>query len=153
MKPQLHYERVGYYEVGGKRYDNKWDAMLHSTSLNTTYKWDFAPEIFSQIDWSKPISLSLDELYRLRLMQLREQYDHLILFFSGGKDSLNILMTSIKNNILLDEIVVYYPFAMEKYFNNTELDSDNLYSEVEYAAKPLLKQFQHQIDKRYYDLI
>lgn len=142
MNCKLYNERVGYYEVAGTRYDNKWDAMLHATSLKTYYTWDFAPEIFSKINWSKPIELSLDELYRLRLQQLRDEYDHLILFFSGGKDSLNILMTAVNNNILLDEIVVYYPFAMEKMFNNKELDSDNLYSEIEFAAKPMLKKLQ-----------
>jgi hypothetical protein len=142
MNCKLYDERVGYYEVAGTRYDNKWDAMLHATSLKTSYTWDFAPEIFSNINWSTPIPFSLDELYQRRLQQLRDQYDHLILFFSGGKDSLNILMTAINSGILLDEIVVYYPFAMEKLFNNRELDSDNLYSEVEFAAKPILKKLQ-----------
>ena len=148
MNLNLHHELVGYYEVGGKRYDNKWDAMLHATQLNTTYTWDFAPEIFSKINWALPIEFSLDDLYRMRLQQLRAKYDHLVLFFSGGKDSLNILMTAINNNIFIEEIVVYYPFAMEKYFNNKELDSDNVYSEVEYAAKPILKLLENKLDKR-----
>lgn len=148
MNSKLHDERFGYYTVDNQQYDNKWDAMIHATSLNTTYTWDLAPEIFSRINWSEPITTSLDELYRMRLQQLREKYDYLILFFSGGKDSLNILMTSINNNIFIDEIVVYYPFAMEKYFNNKEIDSDNLYSEIEYAAKPILKMLENRIDKR-----
>lgn len=150
LNRKLYDERVGYYEVAGSRYDNKWDAMLHASSLNCDYTWDFAPEIFSKIDWTVPIPHTLDDLYRMRLQQLREYYDHLILFFSGGKDSLNILMTAINNNILIDEIVVYYPFAMEKYFNNTEIDSDNNYSEIKYAAKPLLEklQMENKLDKR-----
>ena len=53
---------VGYYEVGNFRYNNKWDAMIHATMLNCDYTWDFAPEIFSTFDWTKPIELSLDEL-------------------------------------------------------------------------------------------
>lgn len=147
VNPRLYEERVGYYEVGNFRYDNKWDAMIHASELKCDYTWKFAPEIFSAIDWSIPIQLSLDELYRLRLQQLRDQYDHLILFFSGGKDSLNILMTAVNNNILLDEIVVYYPFAMEKYFNNKDTDSDNLYSEIEFAAKPILKSLENKLTR------
>lgn len=148
VNSRLFKERTGVYIIGEHRYDNKWDAMIKASELNTNFRYEFAPEVFNKIDWTIPIEISLDELYRMRLQQLRDEYDHLTLFFSGGKDSLNILMTSIKNNILIDEIVVYYPFAMEKYFNKHELDADNLYSEVEFAAKPLLKQLENQIDKR-----
>lgn len=143
-----HNERVGYYLVNNQKFDNKWDAMLTATAENTDYSWYFAPEIFDKIDWSVPVEASLDSLYALRLQQLRNKYEHLVLFFSGGKDSLNILMTAINNNILLDEIVVFYPFAMEKFFNNVELDSDNVYSEVEYAAKPILKSLESRLDPR-----
>lgn len=145
---QLYEERVGYYKVNNKKYDNKWDAMVDATLRNKDYTWHYAPEIFDNIDWSTPIDASLDDLYAMRMQQLRNQYQHVILFFSGGKDSLNILMTAINNNILLDEIVVYYPFAMEKLFNNKELDSDNLFSEVEYAAKPILKMLGNRLDPR-----
>lgn len=143
-----HNEKVGYYTVNNKRYDNKWDAMLEATTSGLEYKWEFAPNIFDKFNWTKPIEASLDSLYAARLQQLRDKYDHLVLFFSGGKDSLNILMTSINNHILLDEIVVYYPFVMEKSFNNKTVDSDNLYSEVEYAAKPILKSLEHKLDPR-----
>jgi hypothetical protein len=150
LNTQEFIERVGYYKVHGSevRYDNKWDTMLLASVANSNYSWEFAPEVFSKIDWSVPIQSSLDELYRMRLQQLRDEYDHLTLFFSGGKDSLNILMTSIKNNILIDEIVVYYPFVMESKFNNQDVGSDNLYSETKYAAKAILKEYEHQIDKR-----
>lgn len=140
-------ELTGRYIVGSSKYDNKWDAMIHATSLNSDYTWDLAPEVFGRIDWSKPIEYSLDQLYEMRLRQLRDQYDYLILFFSGGKDSTNILLTAINNNIHIDEIVVYYPFAMEKYFNDKELDSDNNYSEVQYAAKPMLKKLENKLTK------
>lgn len=144
---KLYDERVGRYKVGNSQYDNKWDAMIHASAINGDYIWEYNPEIFDKFDWSKPIQFSLDELYVMRLNQLREQYDYLILFFSGGKDSTNILLTAVNNNIHIDEIVVYYPFAMEKYFNDKDHDSDNLYSEVEYAAKPLLKKLENKLTK------
>jgi len=52
------------------------------------------------------VSESLDFLYALRARQLREKYDYLVLYFSGGADSTNILKTFIDNNIFLDEIVM-----------------------------------------------
>lgn len=141
----LHKHQVGCYEVANTYYDNKWDAMLRASELNSDYNWYFYSNVFDKIDWSIPIESSLDDLYLMRLKQLRNRYDHLILFFSGGRDSSNILLTAVNNNIQLDEIVVYYPFVMEKYFNNIETDSDNLYSEVEYAAKPLLKKLENKL--------
>jgi hypothetical protein len=59
---------------------------------------------FDQVGWSHQPSDSLDELYRQRAQELRDQYDHLVLMYSGGIDSHNILETFLHNNIHLDEV-------------------------------------------------
>jgi hypothetical protein len=88
----------------------------------------------------------LQELYRLRALQLRGSYDHLILLFSGGSDSVNILHAFIDNNIFLDEIVMEYPENFN--MNNQERDSKNFYSEIKYAAWAHLDKYKHLIDSR-----
>jgi hypothetical protein len=44
---------------------------------------------------------------------LRDAYDHVVLFYSGGVDSWNILNAFIKNNIRLDEIYMFGAFEAE----------------------------------------
>jgi hypothetical protein len=120
---------------------NKADALVYATSTNQEISWDFNHDVFGAIDWTIPIETSLSELYRQRAQQLRDQYDYLSLFFSGGVDSTNILQTFISNNIFLDEIVMYRPARIINEANNTDTSCVNLYSEIQFAAIPYLQKY------------
>ena len=152
MKSQINTqkfnERLGMYYVNNRKYHNAFDALMEAKNQNTNVRWDFNDSTFANIKWDNPINISLDELYRIRLFQLRNEYDHLILFFSGGRDSTNILNTAIKNKILIDEIVMFYPFEYAKQFNKNDTSSDNKFSEIEYAAKPFLQKKFNDLDIR-----
>jgi diphthamide synthase (EF-2-diphthine--ammonia ligase) len=82
-------------------------------------------------------------LYDLRARQLREKYDYLILSYSGGADSHNVLMSFIKQGIHLDEIVVN---TMEKgnkkstSINNKNVQATNAAAEHELQTVPRLKE-------------
>lgn len=83
--------------------------------------------------------MSLELLYKQRAEQLREKYDYLILNYSGGSDSHNILWTFIKHNIKLDHIVVQWPESlMDKglYSPNTiDKSNANFHSEWDFVIK------------------
>lgn len=145
---QKFIERLGMYCVDGQKYHNAFEALMKSKTTGKNMYWDFNDSTFSNINWAVPINTPLDELYRLRLLQLRNEYDHLILFFSGGRDSMNIINIAIKNKIFIDEIVMFYPFDLKKYFNQKDTSSDNNFSEIEYAAKPFLQKKLNDLDKR-----
>jgi hypothetical protein len=148
INTQKFNERLGIYHVNNQKYHNAFDALKEAKKQNTNIRWDFNDSTFSQIKWNEPINISLDELYRMRLFQLRNEYDHLILFFSGGRDSMNILNTAIKNKILIDEIVMFYPFEFAKHFNKNDVSADNNFSEIEYSAKPFLQKNLNDLDPR-----
>jgi hypothetical protein len=59
------------------------------------------------MDWKTEPTESIAELYKRRAQQLREKYDYLVLWFSGGADSSNIFHSFIENGIHLDEVVNY----------------------------------------------
>ena len=71
-----------------KDYEAIWDA-----------RWD-------SLDWSQEPVETLSELCKQRAEQLRSQYDHLILYYSGGRDSETVLRVFRDNQIPLDEVVV-----------------------------------------------
>jgi hypothetical protein len=78
-----------------------------------------------------------------------------VLYFSGGADSLNILLTAINSGIHIDEIVMYYPFPLQSKFNKEDTSGDNNFSEIEFSAKPLLEKYRNQIPNtliRYSDI-
>jgi len=90
-------------EYEGNKYNTRKDilelpnnnkAILHINS------------VFENIDWTKEPTKSLKQLYKERAQQIRDMYDYLILYFSGGSDSITVLNTFLDNDIPLDEVVI-----------------------------------------------
>ena len=134
----------GYYTVDNKIYNNKFEALLASTKNGCQVFWHWHPE-YDQINWQADSALSVKEVYRLRAQQLRDKYNYLVLSFSGGADSWQVLHTFISNNIKLDEVFVRWPIsATEKLYqaNVTDKRSSNILSEWDYAVKPVLEMLQ-----------
>lgn len=96
-------DKFGYYKVGDLKFYSKFDAALMADKTNQPLRWIFNDEIFQRYDWTKEPQESLSELYRKRAQQLRDSYDYLVLWYSGGADCDNILDTFVDNNIRLDE--------------------------------------------------
>ena len=142
---QAWQRRLGHYEVGSEIYVNKSQALLAATAKNLPVRWNFNDEVYRSIDWTIPVLTPLSELYRIRAQQLREKYDHLILYFSGGADSTNVLHSFIDNGIFLDEIVMQYPKPVESTMNDEDKDNNNYFSEIKFAAIPHLQNMRNRI--------
>jgi len=133
----------GVYRCNNKLYFSKLEAILEANRSNQHVHWDFYDDIFGAHDWTKPSHLSINELYKQRAEQLRDNYDYLVLFYSGGVDSGYILKTFIENNIKLDEIYIFGAYEAEKKkFKKLGLDTTPGYytREIEYIAKPIIQQ-------------
>jgi hypothetical protein len=96
---------LGYYTCNGIMFNSKVDAYLYSATIGKTVEWIFNQDVFSKYPWHIEPIQSLDELYDLRARQLREKYDYLILSYSGGSDTNNILESFIRQGLHIDEIV------------------------------------------------
>lgn len=134
--------KLGYYQVGNTRHYAKTTALIEATKTNQFPEWNFNRDTFDRVAWDVEPQTNITELYRLRAMQLREQYDYIRLEFSGGADSTTVLYSFVLNNIHLDEVVFRYPKTGEK--NATTADPfntkcENTLSEWEFAAKPILQ--------------
>jgi hypothetical protein len=104
-----------FYNVKGQQFTNKVEALRYASSLPNCKLWDVKFHYHHNVwaNYKQPLGLiSLQELYRQRAQQIRDNYDYLVLYFSGGADSTNILYTFLKNNIPLEEVVVKWPKKM-----------------------------------------
>lgn len=99
-------KKLGYYKVGEVEFESKIHAYFFSLTCNKPVEWHFNDYEFRSRDWTIEPSETLDELYDRRARDLREKYDYLILSYSGGSDSHQILMSFIRQGLLIDEIVV-----------------------------------------------
>ena len=90
--------------------NNKLQAIIEASKTKANVQWVFYDDIFSSaIKTFKQPDTSLSELYKQRAQQLRDSNDYLILNYSGGSDSHNILMTFLKHDIKLDHIYIQWP--------------------------------------------
>jgi hypothetical protein len=96
------------YRVGDRFFTYLIDAGDYAVRTNQRVYYDFHNEVFEKIDWRKKIDLDLPTLYAIRAQKIRDDYDYVIVTYSGGADSQNVLDTFINNNIHIDEIVIWH---------------------------------------------
>lgn len=133
----------GTYQCNNKTYFSKLEAILESNKTGEQVHWDFYNDTFSKYDWTSPSTSSIDELYKQRAQQLRDNYDYLVLFYSSGVDSGYILKTFVDNDIKIDEVYMFGAFEAEKkQFDRLGTSKDPGYytREIEYIAKPAVKE-------------
>jgi hypothetical protein len=138
----------GYYLFEDKVYYDREEALddMYNLMINKIncppIRFKFHEEIFRAIDWTIDPPFSLKELYTQRAKQLRDTYDYLILSYSGGSDSHEILCTFLENNIFIDEIqVIHYEKAMNSFDRNDlkNIPGVNQFLEYEMVCVPTLE--------------
>ena len=121
--------KLGYYTVDGKIFLWKSDAINTAGSLSKI-KYHFNDEYYSLLDWTvdtEPYT-NLTELYRRRAEDIRDRYDYVVLLYSGGPDSKNMLDAFTDNNIHIDEIVNINSYSRTDVANNTVHNADYLHN-------------------------
>jgi hypothetical protein len=144
LAPLSWIARSGYYIVQNKIFRHKVSAMQQATRLGLKPQdviWVFNDNAYDSINWKDPVHTPLWMLYRMRAQQLREKYDYLVLSFSGGGDSTNVLDSFVLNNIRLDEVMCYWPrrYTNGKYKASLNTDAENFVSEWDYLIEPKLQ--------------
>lgn len=139
-KPSKH--SLGYYEVGDKKFYCKMSAILYSQEVNGFPQWNFHNDVFASVDWQTEPQESVTELYVRRARQLREKYDYIVLYFSGGSDSRTMLDTFLYNGIKVDEIYVFNAESinLSLVHGGDALEAGNHLAEIPEIAKPYLQQ-------------
>jgi hypothetical protein len=127
---------------------NKVQALLEATRLRNQgqscviwFLWYH--DVFKNFNKELLGKIPLKTLYKERAQQLRDNYDELILYYSGGADSHNILHTFLENNIKLDYVFVRWPYKIldNQIYNPNfkDIGAKNFVSEWDYAIKPDLE--------------
>lgn len=139
----------GIYEVGLKKFINKTDALIEATKTKQSVHWNFHDEVYSKCNWMQRPSGTLSDLYRLRAQQIRDQYDYVIVNFSGGADSWTVLHSFLSNGIHVDEIFTRWSLVERNYKSANFLNTSetNLTSEYEFAVLPVLEHIKKQYPK------
>lgn len=97
---------LGYYKVDDLEFDSKIAACIHATKFNKDVKWIFNNDVFEKYSWNVEPAETLDQLYDIKTKELREKYDYLIISYSGGADSHNIVESFLRQGLHIDELLI-----------------------------------------------
>ena len=117
--------KLGYYTVNDKIHLNKIAACVEATKLGTPVKWIFNDATFNAVDWTKEPIETLDQLYDARARELRAQYEYVIIAYSGGSDSHNLLSSFLRQGLHVDELYINHVHNGDKLNNGYDLISIN----------------------------
>jgi hypothetical protein len=92
-------------------------------------------DVYLKANWKIEPQQSLQELYKLRAQQIRDDYPYVILCYSGGSDSTAVLETFYYNNIHIDEILMVGALSQDPHDESDKNQNGCLY----HNAFPLLK--------------
>jgi hypothetical protein len=121
---------LGFYEVDGQGFSSKNSAYAESIKKSKPIRYNYNDDVFGKYNWTKEPEpeVSLREFYRRRAQALRDKYDYIVLQYSGGPDSQNVLDTFLENNIKLDEIVNINSYEKTQKVDGTTHNADYVYN-------------------------
>ena len=128
-------DQFGYYLCGNYKTYSKIDALEHAHLFNTPVKWIFNDDAFSTHPWHIDPQIDLKRLYKKRAQQIREKYDYIVVWYSGGVDSFTVLNSFRENGIHVDEIAQWHCHEGEKTWDSF------LNKEVKEVAIPQAQEF------------
>ena len=140
IQNQTSIERLGHYRVGQKIYTLKSLALTDSINFGKPLQFIFNDDIFNRYDWTQEPepAVGIREFYRRRAQQLRNNYDYIVLQYSGGPDSQTVFDTFMQNNILLDEVVNFNSYNKTQRVAGTAHNADYVYN-VKPALDSMIK--------------
>ena len=131
------------YECNGVTFYSKIEACIYSQTVNQPIKWVFGlDDVFSHYPWHVEPTETLDELYDRRARELRERYDYILLAYSGGADSHNMLMSFYRQNLHVDEIITNHISKAGNHLcdlSGTNFSPENLHAEYSLTTVPKLQ--------------
>lgn len=116
-----------YYSSDGKKFISKIEALEYSRRNQKKIGFYYYDDVYRNVDWKTEPPGPLEFYYKAQAQRLRDTYDYLILCYSGGFDSTNILETFFYNNIKLDKIVMVGAFSQDSKKGSDENHNGELY--------------------------
>jgi hypothetical protein len=146
MKSKQH----GFYTCNGKEFISKVDACIYSHLSSRPVEWNFLDEYYKNYHWDVEPEATLDELYDLRARELREKYDYVILSYSGGSDSNNMVESFIRQGLHIDEILTNHlskASASTTVHDENRVEATNFHAEHSLQALPRIRELYDRLPR------
>lgn len=108
--PYLSKDKFGFYQIDDFKSYSKVETIEAARRINKTNKvhWNFNDLEFSNYNWKIEPAESIKQLYQRRARQIRERYDYVVLWWSGGADSYTMLKAFVDEGLFVDELATFH---------------------------------------------
>ena len=128
-------QKLGYYTVGDTAVFSKIEALMLATKTGHYPQWHFNDQVWQTHNWLQEPETDIYELYRMRARQIREQYDYVIVYYSGGSDSQTLVDAFLDSGCFIDEIVTLW--GSKKFIaDQSRVEAWNIDAEYEFTTRP-----------------
>jgi hypothetical protein len=124
-------DKFGFYQVGDFKTYSKVEAIEFSKKTGQPVHWNFNELDFSSYNWTVEPAEDLKKLYQARARQIRERYDYIVLWWSGGADSYTMLRAFVDEGLFIDELATFHNHGGDGSWDSY------LNSEVKRVAMPI----------------
>ena len=107
----LSKDKFGFYQVGDFRTYSKVEAIELANKTGSGIHWNFNDLDFSTYDWKVEPVEDLKTLYQARAKQIRERYDYVVIWWSGGADSYTVLRSFVDAGLHVDELATFHNYG------------------------------------------
>lgn len=121
---------ICYYSADKKIFVSKLEAFKYKERTGNEIYFYYHDDLYAAVDWKTEPPNSIDFYYREQAQRIRDNYDYVILCYSGGYDSSNILETFYFNNIKLDKIVVVGALSQDSHSGVDDNHNGELYHNI-----------------------
>jgi hypothetical protein len=135
-------DQFGYYSVGDIKTDSKFEAIEMHARTGQHFNWHFNQFYYGMHNWLAEPAEPLKELYRQRAQEIRDQYDYVVLFYSGGADSWQVLNAFVENDIKIDEIVHCHNYKAVNSKSDYTMTEEIFFTAIP-AVEKLLERYPH----------
>lgn len=116
-----------YYFEDGTKFTSKIEALKYSYIKTERPKFYYHDDLYKALNWALEPPNSLEYYYKEQAQRIRDNYDYVVLAYSGGYDSTNILETFYFNNIKLDKILIVGAFSQDSQSGEDSNHNGELY--------------------------
>jgi hypothetical protein len=147
--PNSHLNKHGFYSVGDKFFYSKLEALEYMLETNGQIRWHYNDPVFSAQDWTQEPDQDIRSMYKERAQSIRDQFDHVVVMFSGGADSTTVLDSFIDNDIPVDEVFMNRWIKYQSAEANSFMNAEITYSALPYLDRKLPSHWNTRV--RLYD--
>ena len=121
---------ICYCADDGAIFTSKIRAIEYGAAKSQRIRLSYHDATYRKLDWKTEPPYSLAHYYLEQAKRIRDEYDYVVLFFSGGYDSSNILETFHFNGLKIDKIVTVGAFSRDSSSGVDENHNGEIYHNV-----------------------